>query len=367
MSDAPEFHQVVIVGTGFAGLGQALALARTGVDDVVLLEKAPASTGVGGTWRDNTYPGCACDIPSHMYSLSTDLNPSWSRSYSPQPEIREYLERLADRHDLRRLVRFATEMTGATWDEESRTWTVHTDPGRVPLPVPDLRGRRPAPALDAVPAGRRALPRPGVPLGAVAPRRRPARQAGRGRRHRGERRPVRPADRAGRRRGDDLPAHAPVGAPQGRPPDRRAAPEALRPGARRPAGLPRRALRRPGVPCRRVHEPPGAAAPGRVARPQAHRARDLRPGARREAHPALLAGLQARAGLERLLPRARPPHRRRRRLGDRGGHRDRRGGPGRRRAPRRRDRLRHRLPRHRRLRRPRVHRARRPHAARDLA
>ena len=125
MSD-PEFHEVVIVGTGFAGLGQALELERRGVRDVVLLEKAPASAGVGGTWRDNTYPGAACDIPSHMYSLSTDPNPAWSRSYSPQPEIRAYLERVADDHDLRARVRFATEMTGATWDEESRTWTVHT-------------------------------------------------------------------------------------------------------------------------------------------------------------------------------------------------------------------------------------------------
>ncbi|WP_018333026.1 flavin-containing monooxygenase [Actinomycetospora chiangmaiensis] len=130
------FSEVVIVGSGFSGLGQALALRKAGITDVVILEKAPGDAaersstrqqaGVGGTWRDNTYPGCACDIPSHMYSLSSDLNPDWSRSYSPQPEIRDYLEHLADRHDLRRLVRFSTEMTGATWDEESRTWTVHT-------------------------------------------------------------------------------------------------------------------------------------------------------------------------------------------------------------------------------------------------
>ena len=73
-----------IFGHGnIAGLGQALALERSGARDVVLLEKAPASAGVGGTWRDNTYPGCACDIPSHMYSLSTDPNPDWSRSDSP--------------------------------------------------------------------------------------------------------------------------------------------------------------------------------------------------------------------------------------------------------------------------------------------
>ncbi len=124
---ADRVHEVLVVGSGFAGLGQLLALRRAGITDVVLLEKSEA---LGGTWRDNTYPGCACDIPSHMYSLSTVPNPDWSRSYSPQPEIREYLERVADAEDLRRHVRFGQEMTGATWDEQSRTWTVHTRGGR---------------------------------------------------------------------------------------------------------------------------------------------------------------------------------------------------------------------------------------------
>jgi cation diffusion facilitator CzcD-associated flavoprotein CzcO len=119
-------HEVLVVGSGFSGLGQLLALRRAGIHDVVLLEKADA---LGGTWRDNTYPGCACDIPSHMYSLSSDPNPGWSRSYSPQPEIRDYLERVADEHDLRGHVRFGQEMTGATWDEQRRTWTVHTRGG----------------------------------------------------------------------------------------------------------------------------------------------------------------------------------------------------------------------------------------------
>lgn len=127
MSGREQVHEVVVVGSGFAGLGQLLALRRAGIDDVVLLEKADS---LGGTWRDNTYPGCACDIPSHMYSLSSDPNPDWSRSYSPQPEIRAYLERVADEHHLRGHLRFGQEMTGATWDEERRTWTVHTRGGR---------------------------------------------------------------------------------------------------------------------------------------------------------------------------------------------------------------------------------------------
>ncbi|GAA4934583.1 cation diffusion facilitator CzcD-associated flavoprotein CzcO [Actinomycetospora succinea] len=127
MSASEQVHEVLVVGSGFAGLGQLLALRRAGITDVVLLEKADS---LGGTWRDNTYPGCACDIPSHMYSLSSVPNPDWSRSYSPQPEIRAYLERVADEHDLRRHVHFGQEMTGATWDEERRTWTVHTRGGR---------------------------------------------------------------------------------------------------------------------------------------------------------------------------------------------------------------------------------------------
>ena len=132
MSTPETTHEVVVVGSGFAGLGQLLALRRAGITDVVLLEKADA---LGGTWRDNTCPGCACDIPSHMYSLSDVPNPDWSpyrrapSDSSPQPEIRDYLERLADDHDLRRHVRFGQEMTGATWDEEDRTWAVHTRGG----------------------------------------------------------------------------------------------------------------------------------------------------------------------------------------------------------------------------------------------
>ena len=125
--DHERTHEVVVVGSGFSGLAQVLALRRAGVEDVVVLEKADT---LGGTWRDNTYPGCACDIPSHMYSLSTDPNPDWSRSYSPQPEIRAYLERVADEEDLRRHLHFGQEMTGATWDEQRRTWTVHTRGGR---------------------------------------------------------------------------------------------------------------------------------------------------------------------------------------------------------------------------------------------
>src|SRR4051794_41418098 len=79
---------VVVIGAGFGGIGAAVALLRAGIDRFVVLE---AGTTVGGTWRDNTYPGCACDIPSHLYSFSFAPNPAWSRSYPSQPEIEAYL------------------------------------------------------------------------------------------------------------------------------------------------------------------------------------------------------------------------------------------------------------------------------------
>lgn len=117
---------VLIIGGGFAGLGMAIELKRSGRNDFVLLEKAE---DVGGTWRDNTYPGCACDIHSHMYSFSFELNPGWSRMFARQPEIWEYLRRVTDKYGLRRHIRFGAEVTGAHWDERNRVWRVRTRAG----------------------------------------------------------------------------------------------------------------------------------------------------------------------------------------------------------------------------------------------
>ncbi len=122
-----ERFKVVIVGTGFSGLGQAIQLEKAGIRDYVILEKA---TEVGGTWRDNSYPGCACDVQSHMYSFSYEQNPAWSRSFSPQPEIFEYLKGVADKYRLREKIRFGVELTGAHWDERERRWTATTKDGR---------------------------------------------------------------------------------------------------------------------------------------------------------------------------------------------------------------------------------------------
>ncbi|WP_409493352.1 flavin-containing monooxygenase [Amycolatopsis sp. cmx-11-12] len=122
-----ERFKVVIVGTGFSGLGQAIQLEKAGISDYVILEKADE---VGGTWRDNSYPGCACDVQSHMYSFSYEQNPDWSRSFSPAPEIFQYLKDVTDKYRLRDKIRFGVELTGADWDETTRRWHVHTKAGR---------------------------------------------------------------------------------------------------------------------------------------------------------------------------------------------------------------------------------------------
>ena len=97
---------IAIVGSGFSGLGLATRLRQEGIEDFVVLERGD---GVGGTWHYNTYPGCACDVPSHLYSFSFAPNPDWTRTYSTQPEIRAYLERVAPRRDAER----AAELRGA--------------------------------------------------------------------------------------------------------------------------------------------------------------------------------------------------------------------------------------------------------------
>ncbi|KHL19322.1 cation diffusion facilitator CzcD-associated flavoprotein CzcO [Mumia flava] len=121
-------HDILIIGTGFSGMGTAIKLEEAGYDDFVVLEKADE---VGGTWRDNTYPGCECDIPSHMYSFSYDLNPTWSKSFSTQPEIWDYMRKVADQRGVRKRVHFGKEVTGARWDEERNRWEVRTSDGDV--------------------------------------------------------------------------------------------------------------------------------------------------------------------------------------------------------------------------------------------
>ena len=123
-STAPTRTDVVVIGSGFAGLGTAIKLKEAGVQDVVILESGDE---VGGTWRDNTYPGAACDIQSHLYSFSFEPNPDWSKAFSPQPEIQRYLVHCADRYGLRDHLYTGAHVVDATWDEDERDLDRHHD------------------------------------------------------------------------------------------------------------------------------------------------------------------------------------------------------------------------------------------------
>ncbi len=119
--------RVLVVGSGFSGIGLGRALRESRFTDFVILEREP---DVGGVWQSNTYPGCTCDVPSHLYSFSFAPNPDWSSTYSPQPEIRAYLRRCIDRFGLRPHLRTGVEVTGARWDADDQLWHVSTSDGR---------------------------------------------------------------------------------------------------------------------------------------------------------------------------------------------------------------------------------------------
>jgi len=145
----PAHVDVAIVGSGFSGIAIAVRMIRAGFDDFCMLERAGE---LGGTWRDNTYPGCACDVPSHLYSFSFAPNPEWSSTFSPQPEIRAYLRDVADRFGVTPRIRFNCEMTEAAWDEEHQRWCLETSQGpltaRVLIGAP---GPLAEPKLPAIP------------------------------------------------------------------------------------------------------------------------------------------------------------------------------------------------------------------------
>jgi cation diffusion facilitator CzcD-associated flavoprotein CzcO len=117
---------ILIVGAGFSGLGMAIALRKAGIESFLVIEKGE---DVGGTWRENIYPGCACDIPSHLYSFSFERNPEWSRMYAPQPEIWDYLRACAKRYGVLPYIRFRMPMRVAAWDEARGLWGVTAGEG----------------------------------------------------------------------------------------------------------------------------------------------------------------------------------------------------------------------------------------------
>lgn len=129
LASRPEASvEVIIVGSGFSGIGMAIQLKKAGNSSFVILEKAG---GVGGTWRENRYPGCACDVPSHLYSYSFEPHPGWSRMFAPQAEILDYLEHCADKYELRPHIRFHSEVTSAALDEKTGLWNVHLQGGEI--------------------------------------------------------------------------------------------------------------------------------------------------------------------------------------------------------------------------------------------
>jgi cation diffusion facilitator CzcD-associated flavoprotein CzcO len=117
---------VAVVGGGFGGVGAAVMLHRAGYDDVTVFERGER---VGGVWNDNTYPGAACDVPSHLYEFSFEPNPRWSRRYAPQAEIQAYLENVAQRDGVLDRIRTRTEVKRARWEEQRNKWVLETSAG----------------------------------------------------------------------------------------------------------------------------------------------------------------------------------------------------------------------------------------------
>lgn len=121
----PRTYTALVIGAGFSGLGAVIALRDRGIDNLVVLERAQE---VGGTWRDNVYPGVACDVPSLLYSYSFEPAP-WSKLYADGAEIQQYIQNVTDKHDLRRSIRFGHDVRSMTYDDAQGVWTVNTDRG----------------------------------------------------------------------------------------------------------------------------------------------------------------------------------------------------------------------------------------------
>ena len=116
----------IIIGTGFSGIAMAIQLKEKGIQDFIILEKAKE---VGGTWRENTYPGAECDIPSALYSYSFEPYPDWKYKWSLQPQILEYIKYVAKKHKLYQYIQFDKEMIAAEWEESTGLWNINTKDG----------------------------------------------------------------------------------------------------------------------------------------------------------------------------------------------------------------------------------------------
>jgi cation diffusion facilitator CzcD-associated flavoprotein CzcO len=145
---------IVIVGSGFSGLGMAIRLKQHGQHDFVILEK---KNDLGGVWRDNHYPGAACDVPSLMYSFSFEQNPNWSRLFAPRAEVQEYIRRCADKYGVTDHIRYGCQVEALEWREEERVWHVRLRDGRefTPQVVISAIGVLHVPAYPEIPGADR--------------------------------------------------------------------------------------------------------------------------------------------------------------------------------------------------------------------
>ncbi len=142
-------HRIAIIGAGFSGLGAAIRLKAAGIEDFVVFERAGE---VGGTWRANTYPGCQCDVPSHLYCFSFAPNPNWTRSFSLQGEIWDYLRDCVVRYGLEPHLRLGVEVTSCRWQDEAGRWLLETGEGLASAKVlVGAMGALSEPALPALP------------------------------------------------------------------------------------------------------------------------------------------------------------------------------------------------------------------------
>ncbi|PVZ72091.1 flavin-containing monooxygenase [Pelagibaculum spongiae] len=120
--------KIIIIGSGFAGIGMAIRLKQSGINQFILLEKA---SSVGGTWRDNHYPGAACDVQSHLYSFSFEAKPDWSHMFGKQSEILSYIEHCVEKYQLAPHLRFGCEISGAEYDQANGLWNIQTKDGQL--------------------------------------------------------------------------------------------------------------------------------------------------------------------------------------------------------------------------------------------
>ena len=233
--------RVAVVGAGMSGLLAAHRLRQAGIDIVVFEKNAE----VGGTWLQNTYPGCRVDVASHLFCYSFAQRDDWPQHFSTQPELLAYFQRCADDFDVRRFIQFSTTVEAMRFDDESAMWEVSTvdDNGRPSTGTfhAVVNAHRPAEPAEATRHTRpHDVRRRGVPFGRVGPRRRSRRQARRRDRHRRQRSPVHPHHRRAGRAGTGVAAHSELVATHARLPPR---------CGRRPAvAVAARALLQPVVP-----------------------------------------------------------------------------------------------------------------------